>query len=266
MIPLLLAQAIQLPLIAQAAPSAARPQAEPTYPYVSLQLGVGFPNDYDGDFSAAGIPVDTSFELDPGFNGELAIGYQFERVRTELALGYSNLPVASQNFRVGDLGRASSSSSDALSVTTVMVNGYLDIPIRNRDGERSRWTPYLGGGIGYANIQTPECGFSSDCFQGGSGNAFAYQGKVGVAFRASERGFAFLEGGYLGASGTNVDGVGFDHFGTWRLSLGWRQGFGGAPKAAKLVRVEAAPEPEPSATPAPAPVSAPAPMPVRGLW
>lgn len=250
-------------LLAQAAPATPMPQAAP-HPYVSLQLGVAFPNDFVGDFDADGIPVKTRFDLDPGFNGEVAIGYQFERARAELAVGYGQFAVASQSFQVGELGRGSSSSDEALSITTAMVNGYLDIPI-HRDGVRSRWTPYLGAGIGYANISTPECGFGSGCFQGANVGAFAYQGKVGVAYRASARGFAFLEGGYLGATGTVADRVAFENFGAWRLNLGWRQGFGGAPKAeAPVARLETAPQPEPAL--APEPSAAPAPLPIRGLW
>ncbi|MFO7629218.1 MAG: P44/Msp2 family outer membrane protein [Prochlorococcaceae cyanobacterium] len=250
--------------LAQAAPAAVVvPAPAPTYPYVSAQLGVAFPNDYDGDFDAGAVPVNTRFELDPGFNGELAIGYQFERARTELAVGYGNFPVASQSFRVGNLGNASASGSDALAITTVMVNGYYDMPIQ-RDGVRSRWTPYLGAGIGYANISTPDCSFGSGCFEGGDASAFAYQGKVGVSYRASERGFAFLEGGYLGATGTVVDGVGFDNFGAWRLNIGWRQGFGGAPKKAAVLRAEPAAAAEPATVTEPVPEAAP--LPVRGLW
>ena len=94
-----------------------------------------------------------------------------------------------------------------------------------RDQLPSRWGPYLGGGIGYANLGTPACA-AGDCYSGGNAGAFAWQAKLGLAYRATERGNVFLEGGYLGTTGrTSVDDVTFNNFGAWRVNLGWRQGF-----------------------------------------
>ena len=138
-----------------------------------------------------------------------------------------------------------------------------------RDQLPSRWAPYLGGGIGYANLGTPSCS-AGDCYSGGSAGAFAWQAKLGVAYRATERGSVFLEGGYLGATGsTTVDDVTFDGFGAWRLNLGWRQRFGGAPSRNKVVQAPAEPAAAPAMAPEPTPAPAPAieqSVPIRGLW
>jgi len=111
-----------------------------------------------------------------------------------------------------------------------MANLYYDIPVWKQASVRSAWSPYLGAGIGYANIGVPQCAVG-ECYSGGSTGAFAWQAKAGVAYRATERGFAFLEGGYTGTAGnTTIDNATFGHFGAWRVNVGWRQGFGGASK------------------------------------
>jgi hypothetical protein len=285
MIPLLLATETtpqQIPpqtsatLVAQAVPPAGvAPLPEPGYPYLSLQLGAAFPQDYSGDGDVRNIvPFTNTLDLKGGFNGELAVGYKWPNWRTELAVGYSNVPIDSLEFNIQGETFQRTGVDGSGHLTTVMLNGYYDIPIRSSDGVRSRWSPYLGAGIGYANIVMPACDFGSGCFAGGGAGALAYQAKAGVAYRATERGFAFVEGGYLGAAGTTINGVGFEDFGAWRVNVGWRQGFGGAPRSAGAVAsteptAPAAAEPAPMA--APMPQAEPTPTPqiapvIRGLW
>ena len=234
-----------------------------SFPYASLQLGVGIPNDYEGNFS--GFPgTSTSLDLNTGFNGEVAIGYKFNDIRTDLSVGYGNYGVGQQTFSSAGQS-ATVNGKGSVDIWTVMANVYYDIPIRTSENQRSRWSPYIGAGVGYANVSTPSCAFA-DCFSGGSADAFAWQAKAGLSYRATEQGFVFVEGGYLGTAATSsVDNVGFDNFGAWRINLGWRQGFGGAPKA-KAVAVE---QPAPTAAPVETPAPTPQPSseaPVRGLW
>jgi opacity protein-like surface antigen len=238
-----------------------------SYPYGSLQLGVGFANDLKGTFQNVDpFDIRTNLNLNPGFNGEAAIGYKFNDFRTDLSVGYGNFGVDRQTFQV-DGDRASVKGNGSVDIWTVMVNAYYDIPIRNSDNSLSRWSPYIGGGIGYANLSTPSCSFN-DCFSGGSSSHFAWQAKLGVAYRVTDHGSAFLEGGYLGTvGGYTVDDVRFDNFGTWRVNLGWRQRFGGPAKSksADLVQEDVITSPEPQ--PEPLRQSYPeSPMPVRGLW
>jgi len=158
-------------LLAQAEnPADTSKPASNSFPYASLQVGVGFPYDYTGSFDLEGTSINTSLDLNAGFNGELAVGYQFNRARTELAVGYGGYGVKQQSF-----DGESISGAGTFDVITVMINGYYDFPVYKRDGLRSRWTPYIGAGIGYANISAPSCR-TNDCFAGGSTDGFAYQG------------------------------------------------------------------------------------------
>jgi hypothetical protein len=230
-----------------------------SHPYASIKLGAGFPWNYNGDFDLLGTNIDTSLKLNAGFTGELAVGYKFNQARAEVAVGYGNYSSSKQTFGSSRYGSFSSSSDGALSLTTVMVNGYYDIPITNSNGSLSRWSPYVGAGIGYANINAPSCS-GSGCFAGGSTGGFAYQGNLGLSYRVGNRSQAFVETGYLGSTSGSVDRVNFDNFGSWRVFLGWRQGFGGSRKAVTAV----APQAESAADPAPAPDAQQ--QPVRGLW
>ncbi|MEY2644343.1 MAG: hypothetical protein RLZZ611_992 [Cyanobacteriota bacterium] len=247
--------------LAQATPGSAEASSN-KYAYFSLQLGVGIPNDYNGYIHT--IDTDTTLKLNSGFNGEAALGYKINDFRTDLSVGYGNFPVGQQYYETEGYGKATVDGQGAVNLLTVMANVYYDIPIWEREAVRSRWSPYIGAGIGYANIGTPPCA-AADCYAGGSAGTFAWQAKAGVSYRATERGFAFLEGGYIGTTGnTTVDDVSFGNFGAWRVNLGWRQGFGGAPKAKTVAAVEVQPESAPASTAQLQPAS-PQP-PVRGIW
>jgi len=203
------------------------------YPYASIQAGVGLPNNLTGKLPLLGLPValppvQTTLGLNTGFNGELAVGYKFPDFRTDLSVGYSNFASNTQTQTVTNVVGATLSNTQSgkgsVDLLTVMANAYYDFKIKNQDNTISRWSPYIGAGIGWGNLSTPSCatpGCSS--FAGGSASTFAYQGKVGVAYRATNTGFAFLEGGYLGTTSANVSTVSWDPFGTWRINLGWRQ-------------------------------------------
>mgnify|MGYP006273871731 CR=1 FL=1 len=239
------------------------------YVYFTLQIGAGFPGGVDGRFEEVGTSLKTELDGNAGFNGETGLGYKVGDFRGDVTFGYSNFSGVRQTLSASGIGSATLDASGDLRLFTAMLNGYYDIPIRAADGTRSRWSPYLGAGIGYGNLSIPDCSFSSDCYEGGSLSGFAYQGKVGVSYRATERGFAFLEGSYLGMTGSELNGVDYDNFGSWRVNVGWRQGFGGAPQAAKVVETAPAVEPAPAPVvqPEPAPTPEPAPsQPIRGLW
>jgi len=203
------------------------------YPYASIQAGIGFPNNLNGTFPLTGLPValppvQVNLNLNTGFNGELAVGYKFPDFRTDLSLGYSNFSSVSQTTTVTNVAGAKLSNSQAgqgsVDLLTVMANAYYDFKIKNQNGTLSRWSPYIGAGIGWGNLSTPSCATPGcQSFSGGSASTFAYQGKVGISYRATNSGFVFLEGGYLGTTGSTVSTVSYDPFGTWRLNLGWRQ-------------------------------------------
>lgn len=223
--------AMERPVLAKQAPttnSVDSPQPK-QFPYASIQAGVGIPNALSGNFSLLDLlTTDSSLNLNTGFNGELAVGYKFPGLRTDLSIGYSSFSGNTQTLSVPGFGSASVSGIGSVSLFTVMANAYYDFKIHNKNGALSRWSPYIGAGIGWGSLSTPGCagsesGVNCNAFNGGSAGGFAYQGKIGLSFLATSSGSLFLEGSYLGMTGTTVENVNYNPFGTWRLNLGWRQ-------------------------------------------
>lgn len=206
------------------------------YPYINLGLGIGFPNNVNANDSI--VSNDTLYTgrinqgLDLGFTGELSGGYQFEDARVELALGYGTFGTnngtlgltASQSSVNINLGNVPYSASGSASYFSVMVNGYYDIPTGNK------FRPYIGVGIGYANVSTSDIKIAlndvvSISRSGGNAGTFAYQGKLGLSYEAVPKGTVYLEAAYLGTTGFSANGVNYDAVGATRVVVGWRQGF-----------------------------------------
>ena len=226
-------------LVAESKPTSAEPPLHPAssaddplprrYPYASIQAGVGFPNSLSGSFDFLGLAsLNNRLDLNSGLNSELAVGYKFPDLRTDLSLGYSSFASNRQTLTAPGFGSASVPGRGSVNLLTLMANAYVDFKIRNQQGTRSRWSPYIGGGLGLGYLSTPGCAAtvaagSCNTFSGGSSATLAYQLKLGVAYRATRSGFVFLEGGYLGTTAARVNNVNYDPFGTWRINLGWRQ-------------------------------------------
>lgn len=216
--------AIEQPIAQVAAAPATADGKAGKYPYFSLQLGAGIPNSLSGSDDIT--PFDTTLENNVGFNGEAAIGYKVNDFRFDVSVVYGNFGVAQQQF-TDSTGTTTIPGDGSISLWAAMANAYWDIPVWEETNVRSRWNPYIGLGIGYANLSTPPCPAGA-CYSGGSGGSLAWQAKLGVSYRATQSGSLFLEGGYLGTTDNiTVDSVTFGSFGTWRVNLGWRQRFGG---------------------------------------
>jgi opacity protein-like surface antigen len=222
--------------------------------YATLGLGASWPQNINWD--ARNLPINGTFKGGGGFSGEVGVGYDFGAIRTELTYGYTNNSLNS----VTTNGFGTPGASGSINRNDILASIYLDIPTH------SRWTPYIGGGIGYTNVGTPN--FNIGSFNSGSANRglFGYQAKVGVSYAASRSTDLFLEGVYSGASGFSSNNVNYGSLNEWGAKLGVRFRFGGAPKAPVAVTPAPAPAPYVAPAPQPAPYVAPAPQPIRGLW
>jgi len=197
------------------------------YPYYSLQVGVGLPNNYSGVIYPT-IPnarENITLDLDAGVNVEAAIGYKFDDFRADVSFGYGTFANQGETVSSPAIGTAVFAGSGAVQFSTVMANLYYDMPIRLKSGSLSRWSPYVGGGVGWANVSFPNADCA--CYVSSSDNSFAWQAKAGLSYRATPGGAVFLEAGYFGTvnNSSSVD-VAFGNFGTWRINIGWRQRLG----------------------------------------
>jgi len=107
--------------------------------YVSGNLGFSLLSD-----STASIPgiVTAQVSFDLGFRVGGALGYDFGAYRVEGEIAY--------RLNDTDAGTVSGGPGPVfgeVSATSFMANGYYDFPLAN-----APWVPYLGFGVGFANI------------------------------------------------------------------------------------------------------------------
>jgi outer membrane protein W len=232
--------------------------------YATLGLGAQWPQRQSVNGGGALNGYSANVGYGGGFSGEVGVGYDFGAIRTELTYGYSR--ASANNLSGNAFPNINPGVSGNVNKNDVLVSGYWDI------ATGSRWVPYIGGGIGYTNLSTPNISLGGYSLGSGNSGNFGYQAKVGVSYVASRNVDVFLEGVYQGANsgrtvyGTNLQGQGvsadFGSFNSWGAKLGARWRFGGAPTPVAVV--EPAPQPAPQVQPQPEPQ--PAPQPIRGLW
>ena len=108
------------------------------YWYVSGSLGIASPSNVKvrNAFDQDNLGLDSTAQW-----SSIAGGYQLKNYRTELELNYSS-------FRInkGTVNTQSFPSDGNVSTTSVLVNGYYDIPTG------SKFRPYIGAGIGVGII------------------------------------------------------------------------------------------------------------------
>ncbi|MFN6155692.1 MAG: acyloxyacyl hydrolase [Dolichospermum sp.] len=187
-------------------------QPASNYWYVSGSVGIASPGN---DLKVRDIfDNQRNLGLDSTAQWSIAGGYQSKNYRTELELSYSSFGV-----NKGILNSESFPLSGNVSTTSVLVNGYYDIPTG------SKFRPYLGAGFGAGIIsgKVKDQGQEADL---GTGSSFAYQGKVGLSYEVVKKGNAFVEFKYIGISSYKSDaGNDVSPPNSYGVNVGYRQGF-----------------------------------------
>lgn len=151
--------------------------------YVRVGAGANFVSDLDQRVTpfpgavcnALGCNPDSqTVDLDTGFVAAAALGFNYtEGIRTELEYRYATTGVSSrQLFESGvevgpELSPVPALINDDINAHFVFSNFYFDL------NNSSRFTPFIGGGIGGAFVEN-ELGLRDA--------ALAYQGRAGVAY------------------------------------------------------------------------------------
>ena len=156
----------------ETAPSAAQPLVQEGL-YIGLHGGGSVAFDSDIDNSRAGLD-DLSHKA--GFATGGTIGYRWPfRLRTEVEATYRSNKA--DEIEIGGRDRNANGRVSALSV---MLNGFYEFD------NRSRWTPYVGGGLGFARVNWDDIeGGGNDLFDE-TEYLFAAQIGGGVGFLISE--------------------------------------------------------------------------------
>ena len=190
--------------------TSAQAEEESNYWYVSGGVGIDSPGN---DLKVSDGSNQLNFGLDSTAPGNIAGGYQLKNYRAELELNYSSFGVNKGTFNTQPFPIGGN-----ISKTSVLVNGYYDIPTG------SKFRPYIGAGIGVGSISAKIKNQVGEIDLGGS--SFAYQGKVGLQYEIAKKGNAFAEFKYLGISSyKNNSGNDVSPPNSYGLSIGYRQGF-----------------------------------------
>lgn len=170
--------------------------------YGELRGGASFAPESDIDFGGG---FDGELSADPGWLMEGAFGYAHgSGVRGELAMGYRSNDL--DELKISGLGSAGVSGD--LWAATVMANLHYDFHIDRYGVDSlfwSRFTPYIGAGIGGAFIEIDgDLGDENEL-------SLAYQGIGGVSYAFTEQWEGTLSYRYFATIDSAFDGVDFDY-------------------------------------------------------
>lgn len=226
---LVLASAIALgaatPSLAEEAPSPKKGF------YATVGLGAARTGDVgvtDSDLDAAfGAAVKGEIKVDTGFSGDLGVGYDFGKFRTELTYVRTTGSLDSVKGTSGANSGTISATSD-VSTDSLFVSGYFDF------ANKSKWTPYVGAGIGYTKLKADpnvvSVTFGGTTYTGtlterGNEDLFGYQAKVGVSYAATPALSVYVEGTYQGTEGFTNASTKYEGLDTFGGKIGVRYYF-----------------------------------------
>lgn len=199
--------------------------------YATVGLGAARTGDIgvtDSDVDAAfGAAVKGEIKVDTGFSGDLGVGYDFGKFRTELTYVRTTGSLDSVKVNSGANSGTISATSD-VSTDSLFVSGYFDF------ANKSKWTPYVGAGIGYTKLKAdPIVGSvtiggtasTGTLTERGNEDLFGYQAKVGVSYAATPALSVYAEGTYQGTEGFTAASTKYEGLDTFGGKIGVRYYF-----------------------------------------
>lgn len=172
--------------------------------------------------------MDYDYTLDTALSGEIGVGYDFGQFRVETTYTRSNTSLSKLSGDVTVQGTKLATVSYKVNdgntnFNSFLVNGYIDFDTK------SKFVPYVGGGIGYTNVNfssyTVKAGGAELKSDSGSTGTFGYQAKAGITYLASEKVDIFGEAILSGASGFTISNVDVDSINSWGARAGLRYRF-----------------------------------------
>lgn len=153
-------------------------EAQHSGPYVGAFIGGNLlpdakSSDSQGDFKLT---------FDPGIQGSAVCGWEFEpgnpvgEGRIELEYSHRSTPLDTVKFAEGSAKGSGDVTADSLLLNIYGV--YHD---------KSRWSPYLGGGVGAARIKAADLQVTGQPLSNDSATVFAYQLAAGIEYALTDR-------------------------------------------------------------------------------
>lgn len=209
--------------------------AEPGW-YVSGQAGASFLNDADIEATDEGNALDSEIEHDVGFGVGGALGYDIGNgFRVEGEIGYRQNDLDEISGRGVSTPFEGEFSDGDMSALSFMANVFYDFYTQ------SPWKPYVGGGIGVAEVSINDAevgrfsiGGMEDPERGGDfaddeDTVFAWQVGTGIGYEVNPWATVSLDYRYFATedpSFTDPDGINFDsEYGSHNASVSLRYRF-----------------------------------------
>jgi len=181
--------------------------------------------------------------LGGGVAAEGGLGYDFgNNFRSEVTYVLNSFSVGSTtvsgNYRLtgGFTGNlpvsANVDASGTINTNSLFASGYYDFRTK------SKFTPYIGAGLGWTSVSTPSLPYSGTAtvqgvttrFSGtsdsGSASALGYLAKIGVSYAVAKPADIYLEGIYQGNTGVTISGTEFGALNSFGARAGIRYKFG----------------------------------------
>jgi opacity protein-like surface antigen len=164
--------------------------------YIKANAGIGMAMDSDIDNMPNNAGT-AKITYDSGWVGSAAVGFDFAGpMRTDVEYIWQKNDVDTLlyknqygNFTEGDF-----------KTQTVMVNGYYDI----KTG--TPWTPYIGGGIGWAKLDLNTPGLPSSDYD----DTVAYQIIGGVAYDVTSQFYIDAQYRFMATGDATISGADYD--------------------------------------------------------
>ena len=180
-----------------------------------------------GDIESTVGGISGSYETNDPFQYSFAIGKEFEDWRLEF--NYSGATIASDSITAtlgGNGATLALSPEYEADVTSYMLYAYKDFPSETN----SKFTPYIGAGIGFSSIDTPSQtiailgqNFVTNAVEE---QVFSFGLKGGVDYEVAENTSLYTEIGYLNLAEFDTDsGEEFDAINSFVVSAGLKFSF-----------------------------------------
>ena len=176
--------------------------------YATGQAGAVFVSDADN----TQLPFSVESSFDTGFDLSASLGYRWDNgFRLEGEVGYAesdfdNLTITNDGgvgvaLGVGSLNGLSLDSDGDVSVVRFMANGFFDFDTG------SGWTPYIGGGVGIANVSFNDVAVLGVTIVDDDDTVFAYQVGAGLRFELAQSVDLSLDYRYFATEDPEFDDV-----------------------------------------------------------
>ncbi len=188
--------------------------------YVSGKLGAAFVS--DADYTEQGVTLDMKFEVDTGYTVSGAIGNKFKSGRIEGEVAYQSSEIDQFTASAGGASVSIDTSGD-VSVLSFLVNGYYDFILD------SKVSPYIGGGIGFAQISTNDITLTalgqSVSLPDQDDTVFAWQIGAGIGYALNDKLALDLGYRFFTSSDAEFDGGSKIEFASHNFTAGLRYSF-----------------------------------------